>query len=763
MKLDQTEIRKTLDILFAPGDVFEIRVLGPSVLSATFDDAELAILWLKKMGIYSNVYVTMNPLSPGATGPAKNTDIARRNWLLIDIDPEREANTMATDFQKDLARALSERVKIALNWPPPIVLNSGNGYHLLYRVDLPTEDGQLVKRCLHALASRYNMPAVKIDTSVSNAARIIRLPGTWNCKGDNPSLYRRGSIVHVPQALGIVPQSTLEALGGKTGTNTSTSTPKAATAPEPYISTRLGDEYNQRGNLPALLEAHGWQLIGQSGLNQLWRRPGKLSGGQSATFDGRHFYVFSGNAQPFEPNQSYTPFAAFAILAHRGDYKAAANALSSQGYGAAAYSLPPAAEVIEPPKPKPSFAEKPAPLDDRYADPPGLLGHVMAFNLDTAPKPQPILALAGAIALQAVLCARKITDTYDTRPNIYVCGVAESGAGKDHARQINKQILMQAGLSHLQAEGLKSGSALINALVVQPSILFQIDEYGRFIKASANQNTSPHLHEITTKLLSLYSNSNTTFESDRYADTERGGQRILEPHAILYGTTVPRSLYDGLTEESLNNGFLGRTLIFDVENHNPVRQLIRPVPIPPHILDIARYWGNLNPGGGNLAPEPIVAPVTDRATKYMSDFTELEHEEQGKLKASEIAVLWTRTAQNGNKLALIYAASRDPERPEIDYEAVRWGYDLATWLTRRMAYIIADNVSDNQFHGLCLKVKRAIRKNEGSMSRRDIMRAMRIPARQLDDVISAMLESEDIEIQTLLTGGRPRVEYSVTG
>ena len=39
------------------------------------------------------------------------------------------------------------------------------------------------------------------------------------------------------------------------------------------------------------------------------------------------------SAAPFEANTAYTPFAAYAVLEHRGDFTAAARTLRGQGYG----------------------------------------------------------------------------------------------------------------------------------------------------------------------------------------------------------------------------------------------------------------------------------------------------------------------------------------------------------------------------------------------------------------------------------------------
>ncbi len=107
------------------------------------------------------------------------------------------------------------------------------------------------------------------------------------------------------------------------------------------IERRPGDEYNVdiRGTeeAKALLIKQGWT----NPINNYWVRPGKdKSDGISATFnvvkkdDGTPlFHVFSSNADPFQDNKNYTPFAIFTMLAHNGDFSHAAKELVDEGYG----------------------------------------------------------------------------------------------------------------------------------------------------------------------------------------------------------------------------------------------------------------------------------------------------------------------------------------------------------------------------------------------------------------------------------------------
>lgn len=94
---------------------------------------------------------------------------------------------------------------------------------------------------------------------------------------------------------------------------------------------RPGDDFNQRGDIRPTLRKHGWKLV-RGGENEHWCRPGK-DHGTSATLKGGVLYVFSSSASPLEPDRAYSPFAAYTLLEHNGDFAAAAKALAHEGYG----------------------------------------------------------------------------------------------------------------------------------------------------------------------------------------------------------------------------------------------------------------------------------------------------------------------------------------------------------------------------------------------------------------------------------------------
>ncbi|CAA9448295.1 MAG: hypothetical protein AVDCRST_MAG28-1100 [uncultured Rubrobacteraceae bacterium] len=218
------QIRQTYDALVESGDVTEIRAFGDKqTVSGYFDNGDDFVAAAHRMDLRGyEVYVTLNRVDPALFARAanrtkerpKNTtsdrDVLRRQWLLLDFDCVRPSGVSSTEAEKEAAELRAREVREYLRgrgWPDPVVGDSGNGYHLLYRIDLPNdqESTDLVKNVLQALAFRFDDEKVKVDTSVYNAARISKVYGTMARKGDDvPGRpHRRSELLKVPTEVNV--------------------------------------------------------------------------------------------------------------------------------------------------------------------------------------------------------------------------------------------------------------------------------------------------------------------------------------------------------------------------------------------------------------------------------------------------------------------------------------------------------------------------------------------------------------------------------
>jgi AAA domain len=104
---------------------------------------------------------------------------------------------------------------------------------------------------------------------------------------------------------------------------------------------RPGDDFNRRASWPEIVEPAGWRHVYDRGDVGYWCRQGKTHGVSPSTNLGGHdrLYVFT-SSTPFEPETSYTKFAAYAVLHHGGDFAAAARDVAAEARTARSTTTP---------------------------------------------------------------------------------------------------------------------------------------------------------------------------------------------------------------------------------------------------------------------------------------------------------------------------------------------------------------------------------------------------------------------------------------
>lgn len=204
---ERTQIIKTLNLLMdGRSGIFEIRIPNTrkGTVSGYYDtqNIEKASFDVLEFDGLANIYILLNELDPALIARSYNClknytkqttsdkDIKRRRWLLIDFDPKRPAGISSTNDEKLAAEKTMREVIHFLadyDWEPRFYGNSGNGYHIIYRIDLPNnqENTSLVKNVLEVINMMFSNDQVDIDTSVYKPSQPTKLYGTLAVKGDN--------------------------------------------------------------------------------------------------------------------------------------------------------------------------------------------------------------------------------------------------------------------------------------------------------------------------------------------------------------------------------------------------------------------------------------------------------------------------------------------------------------------------------------------------------------------------------------------------
>ena len=279
-KADHAEVVSALQAIVSESQIVELRALqvpGEDGIKRNYSGFFNDIGLLASAGVQlsdagaKGVYFTPNPVKEGPKTEHINTltvgsrgksatdrDIEEVNWLLIDIDPVRKAGLAATADEKGEAKAVCANILTyltKLGWPKPLLGDSGNGYHLLYRVSGVTSD--TIREFLDVLGDMFSTDGAEVDRLVFNPSRIWKMYGTWPRKGDNdPSRpWRKASLLNPEEVLVPVSMQQLE------GTVSVVSSEKRADEPDDDAFNAFDEWVTE--NFPSLGPAQPWQDKGR--------------------------------------------------------------------------------------------------------------------------------------------------------------------------------------------------------------------------------------------------------------------------------------------------------------------------------------------------------------------------------------------------------------------------------------------------------------------------------------------------------------------
>jgi len=411
-------------------------------------------------------------------------------------------------------------------------------------------------------------------------------------------------------------------------------------------------------------------------------------------------------------------------------------------------------EIIEPEKEKNKIQKKYFP--EELLQPPGIVGELVEYINSKSIKEQPVLALGAALAALGTLQGRKIQTETRIRTNIYCIGVGESGSGKEAARKTIKELFHYINCGHMAAvEDLASDSAIVTCLEGSPSQIFLLDEMGRFLKVTNTDSKNPHLYNIISVLLKLYSSSDQIFYGKSYANKDNN-KRIDCPNLCIYGTTVPAMLYNGLTVDNIIDGFLSRVLLFESENPDPGKDRTKDFLRSPskNLLEKLKTIRDMPTNfehGINIKPRVVF--MTDEACEILHSFDEEIKKFREELRnQNQYDNIYNRTAQTAEQIALIIAGGVNIDDPIITKNEIEYGIKLSKYLSDNLLYIIDNFISENEIEASVKKIYNLIKNNNGISMSEITRKSQGLPGYKRNDIL-----------ETLIQGGKIIVNYEGTG
>lgn len=447
----------------------------------------------------------------------------------------------------------------------------------------------------------------------------------------------------------------------------------------------------------------------------------------------------------------------------------------------------PAVPAKLPPLPWQKMVEQPAPVmlppttstQPEYAlpgyltNPPGILGDIARWITATAPKAQPELSLAAAIALGSVIMGRSYITQNGNMTSLYMVMVAKSTEGKEHPQACVEKVLAAAGFESLiGGAGYTSAGAVYSALHKSPVHLTAIDEMGKLLKLSrskGNANSEAAIDKLVeafgrlTGILRPPTYSNMTLTKTQREQMQTG-KVIYNPAITLLGATTPGTFYENLTADLVKDGFLGRCIVVESKRPRQLTQWVTPTQPPERIIDWCKAVHSTGVLNGNLVefnlpdqPATLIELPLSEACK--AEFESIEvglNDAKDDAEKDGMDAVLGRTLEKSVRLAMIAAKARDPNARQVELQDFQWAWKYVSHYDMLLVHSVREQRTENA-HDAAMKKLVEIVKNakkyatdkkfataarDGLMPRGKLLALMKgMNSKQVGELIDTALEA----------------------
>jgi len=411
--------------------------------------------------------------------------------------------------------------------------------------------------------------------------------------------------------------------------------------------------------------------------------------------------------------------------------------------------------------------------------PPGILGELFDWHIETSRHPNKILAAQCSLAFGSVVLGRRYVTSQNNYPMIYFLTVGKSTTGKEHGKKVLERALVASGLERLiGGRGYTSPAAVLSELRDKPNHVAIIDEFGDYFEACKAVGNS-HRKEAISTLVEVFSCGGGTLRQAAYSqmgltDKQRMAIQkinIESPSITLFCLTQPNRFYDSIGDGDIANGFLGRLLVMDMKAERKPGRLTGRLGDPPSaLIDWAKSASDshseiidLNANSFDSSPEEKVIGISDDA---LSEFEKFEIEKislQDGLEASGLEVIVGRMHEVSMRLSGILACSVNIEKPMVNNGIAKWANNYCRYSFNALVEAAKQNLSSTDYGKNRQKILQAIfESGDRGMTTREINRRFKgFKPKERSEIMRDLEDNSEVSFGEIKhkSAGRPRVAW----
>lgn len=339
-------------------------------------------------------------------------------------------------------------------------------------------------------------------------------------------------------------------------------------------------------------------------------------------------------------------------------------------------------------------------------------------------RPNKMISAMAARAIIAFVAGGKYRSEEGDRVNIQQVLTASTGVGK------NVAVKAFTSNSHelFGEDNRELGYSLIGKIVRDTNstvqgvmdaalegnhhdLLFQIDEFGKFLDESKATKGNAFKAALNNMFLEIYSSADGIFvprQLSRSGDPNRKQRMLQAPCFIVSAATTQSTLIESVAEEDVSSGKMGRMCIFDADAYAEPPSRPRPFKISEdlqnHISKLAdtkvleqnMILRDSDLIAGARVSSPILIKFAPGVSDYLFDLSIKYYEMR---ESNEGGELWARAVENIKKYACIEAVSEDYMSPVVTMDMVKRCRKLVESSCVYMVNMFAEEVSVNELDG----------------------------------------------------------------
>jgi hypothetical protein len=334
--------------------------------------------------------------------------------------------------------------------------------------------------------------------------------------------------------------------------------------------------------------------------------------------------------------------------------------------------------------------EKPLELPEDYSLeeseltwPPGVVGDISRHIFEGAPRPVKEVAIVAALGLVAGICGRAWCIP-QSGLNLYIVLIARSAIGKEAMHSGISGIINSIrgnignGVNFVDFSDYASGPALTKAVTTNPSFVNVSGEWGRKIKRLAMEDGKEGpMQSLRTAMTNLYQKSgpNSIVGGIGYSDKEKNVASISGAAYSMIGETTPRTFYDALTEQMMEDGFMSRFTIVEYNGERPESNLgkVQAENLTLKCCLIALINHALVLNGKH---ESVLVESSEQAGDLLYSFDKECDNEVNGTDDEAWRQMWNRAHLKAYRIAALLAVATGYIHPIISLEQAQWAIDL---------------------------------------------------------------------------------------